>query len=91
MEYDSAVMKKLGFSFTTREEMFSSELFTKYRVKSEEQRKMFLETDTEGSCGKCHNCGSENTFLIEKQRRSADEAKSFDIQCGNCQASWPAK
>lgn len=90
-ELDIGIMTHFGYNVSNKEDMFNSDLFLKYRIKFEEQKKMFLHKDNEGSAGKCPSCGSENTFLIEKQKRSADEAKDFDIHCGNCQSSWKAR
>lgn len=76
---------------SSKKELFDSLFFKEYAEKHDEHIKQFLAKDNEGSQGICPKCGSDNTYPVEKQKRSADEPKSFDINCGNCQASWPAK
>lgn len=75
----------------TKKELFESVFFADCALKHADHVKQFLSKDNEGSQGKCKKCQSENTFPVEKQKRSADEPKSFDIICGNCSASWAAK
>lgn len=74
-----------------KRELFESEFFRDCALKHKEHVEQFLSKDNEGSQGICPKCQSDNTFPVEKQKRSADEPKSFDIICGNCSASWPAK
>lgn len=72
------------------EEFFDSSIFNTCQTVEKERDEKFLKPDNEGSEGICRFCKSENTYLIEKQRRSGDEAKDFDVHCGRCGKSWKA-
>lgn len=89
---DQMLMKKFGYGdFKTDREIFKSSIYDSYRENERERNKLLTQENIEGSCGKCPYCGSENTYLIEKQKRSADEPKNFTIHCGNCREAWESK
>ena len=74
----------------SKEEFFKGEFFVEHIIKDKERIEQFLNKDTEGSPGPCRFCKDKNTFLIEKQKRSADEMKDMSIHCGACGRSWQA-
>lgn len=88
---DTVIMQHFGFDVKDDKDVFECPVFNEYKIKDEERREMFLTKNNEGSCGICPVCGSDNTFPVEKQKRSADEPKDFSIHCGNCRSSWQAK
>lgn len=88
---DTDIMQHFGYKVNSDRDIFNCPIYNQYRIKDEERREMFLKKDNEGSFGPCPVCGSENTYQVEKQKRSADEPKDFSIHCGNCRAVWQAK
>lgn len=73
---------------TTKEQLFNNSYFKEYKMQDDELARQLLKKNHEGSQGPCKRCKSLNTYLIEIQTRSADEALTIEIHCGDCQKSW---
>jgi DNA-directed RNA polymerase subunit M/transcription elongation factor TFIIS len=90
MSIDLHYAKMFGYQVNTIDELFNCPIFESYKEVEKERNEKFLKPSVEGSEGPCRFCKSTETYLIEKQRRSGDEAKDFDIHCSKCGKSWKA-
>lgn len=91
---DLICIEKFGYpGVQSHDEIFNTPMFDEYRKMEEKRNKNFLNKDTEGTMGNCRfkDCDSKVTFLVEKQRCAADEAKNLDVCCAKCGRTWAAK